>query len=86
MRATGKSVANILREHKQNIRLMIKMAFMNMDRQTVRSSLGMFWTYFHDIIYILVFVAFRLLIAGNGKVMGMDSTVYMMTGMIPTFP
>lgn len=85
MRATGKSVANILREHKQNIRLMIKMAFMNMDRQTVRSSLGMFWTYFHDIIYILVFVAFRLLIAGNGKVMGMDSTVYMMTGMIPWF-
>ncbi len=80
-----KSMGYILLEHKQNTRLVIKMAFLNMDKQTIRSSLGMFWTYFHDIIYILVFVAFRLLIAGNGSVMGMDSTIYMMTGMIPWF-
>lgn len=80
-----KSMSNILQEHKQNIRLMIKMAFMNMGRQTIRSSLGMFWTYFHDIVYILVFIAFRLLLAGGGNVMGMNSTVYMMTGMIPWF-
>lgn len=80
-----KSVNSILMDHKQHIRLLVKMAFMNMDRQTIRSSLGMFWTYFHDIIYILVFVAFRLLIAGGGSVMGIDSTVYMMTGMIPWF-
>lgn len=79
------SVKYILSEHRKNIRLLIKMAFMNMDRQTVRSSLGMVWTYFHDIIYIFVFVAFRLLMAGNGSVMGMNSTVYMMTGMIPWF-
>ena len=75
----------VIQEHKQNIPLMVKMAFMNMDRQTVRSSLGMLWTYIHDIIYILVFVAFRLLMAGNGNVMGMNSTVYMITGMIPWF-
>lgn len=80
-----KSMGHILLEHKQNIRLLIKMAFMNMDKQTVRSSLGLLWTYFHDIIYILVFIAFRLLMAGNGSVMGMNSTVYMMTGMIPWF-
>lgn len=84
-RSVIKSMRYILTEHKQNIFLLIKMAFMNMDKQTVRSSLGMFWTYFHDIIYILVFVAFRLLMAGNGSVMGMNSTVYMMTGMIPWF-
>ncbi len=81
----NKSMAYILQEHKQNIRLMVKMAFMNMDRQTIRSSLGLLWTYFHDIIYIFVFIAFRLLIAGNGSVQGMNSTVYMMTGMIPWF-
>ena len=75
----------ILQEHRQNIRLIIKMAFMNMSRQNVRSSLGMFWTYFHDIVYIFVFIAFRLLLAGGGNVMGMNSTVYMMTGMIPWF-
>lgn len=80
-----KSMRYILQEHRKNIRLLIKMAFMNMDKQTVRSSMGMFWTYFHDIIYILVFVAFRMLMAGNGKVMGMNSTVYMITGMIPWF-
>lgn len=80
-----KSAERILLEHKQNIRLLVKMAFMNMDRQTIRSSLGLLWTYFHDIIYILVFIAFRLLIAGNGSVLGMNSTVYMMTGMIPWF-
>lgn len=80
-----KSVEHLLQEYKQNIRLLIKMAFLNMNRQTVRSSLGMFWTYFHDIVYILVFVAFRLLIAGNGSMMGMNSLVYMMTGMVPWF-
>lgn len=63
----------------------MKLAFMNAGKQTVRSSLGIFWTYFHDIIYILVFVAFRYLITGNGTVMGMNSTVYIMTGMIPWF-
>lgn len=75
----------ILGEHKRYIRLLIKMAFMNTDKQTVRSSLGLFWTYFHDMVYILVFVAFRVLVAGNGTMMGMNSIVYMMTGMIPWF-
>lgn len=80
-----KSMGYILREHGRHIRLLVKMAFMNMDKQTVRSSLGIFWTYFHDIIYILVFIAFRMLMAGNGTMMGMNSIVYMMTGMIPWF-
>lgn len=79
------SIAYIIREHKNNFRLMIKMAFMNTEKQTVRSSLGLLWTYFHDIIYILVFIMFRLLISGNGKVMGMNSIVYLVTGMIPWF-
>ena len=74
-----------LNEHKKNWRLLIKMAFMNTGKQTVRSSLGLLWTYFHDIIYILVFVMFRLLISGNGEIMGMHSTVYLVTGMIPWF-
>lgn len=80
-----KSIRYILLEHREHIWLIIKMAFMNTEKQTVRSSLGIFWTYFHDIIYIFVFVLFRMLMAGNGYVMGMDSTVYMLTGMIPWF-
>lgn len=79
------SVQAILQEHRNNIRLLIKMAFLNMNKQTIRSSLGIFWTYFHDIIYIFVFIAFRLLIAGGGTVQGMNSIIYLMTGMIPWF-
>ena len=80
-----KSMYDIIREHKEQSRLIIKMAFLNTEKQTVRSSLGIFWTYFHDIVYIFVFVIFRMLIAGNGRMMGMNSTVYMLTGMIPWF-
>ena len=79
------NMAQILREHKNNYRLLVKLAFMNAGKQTVRSSLGISWTYIHDIIYIIVFAGFRYLIAGNGTVMGMNSTVYIMTGMIPWF-
>ena len=75
----------IIKEHKVNARLIIKMAFMNTEKQTVRSSLGLLWTYFHDIIYVLVFIMFKLLMSGNGKVMGMNGIVYVITGMIPWF-
>lgn len=75
----------IIREHIENYRLIIKIAFMDSEKQTIRSSIGIFWTYFHDILYIAVFVMFRLLISGNGNIMGMNGIVYMVTGMIPWF-
>ena len=77
------SVKYVLKQHKDNYRLIIKMAFMDSEKQTVRSSIGIFWTYFHDILYIAVFIMFRLLISGNSNVMGMNSSVYLVTGMIP---
>lgn len=79
------SVKYIVKEHVNNCRLIIKMAFMDSEKQTIRSSIGIFWTYFHDILYIAVFVMFRLLISGNGNIMGMNGIVYMVTGMIPWF-
>lgn len=79
------SAKYIIREHVENYRLIIKMAFMDSEKQTIRSSVGIFWTYFHDILYIAVFVMFRLLISGNGNIMGMNGIVYMVTGMIPWF-
>lgn len=79
------SIKYVLSEHRNNYRLMTKMAFMDSEKQTVRSSIGIFWTYFHDILYIAVFIAFRLLISGNGKIMGMNNSVYLVTGMIPWF-
>lgn len=79
------SIKYVIAEHKNNYRLMIKMAFMDSEKQTVRSSLGILWTYFHDILYIVVFIMFRLLLSGNGNTMGMSSSVYLVTGMIPWF-
>lgn len=79
------SMRYIVRIHKENMPLILKMALMHTQKQTVRSSLGIFWTYFHDLMYIFVFVIFRLLIAGNGQMMGMNNTVYLLTGMIPWF-
>lgn len=79
------SIRYIALEYKNNYRLMVKMAFMDSEKQTVRSSLGILWTYFHDILYIAVFIMFRLLISGNGTIMGMNQSVYLVTGMIPWF-
>lgn len=80
-----KAITYILMEHKKNYRQIVKMALINTEKQTVRSSLGILWTYFHDIIYILVFIMFRLLISGYGSIDGMNSIVYLLTGLIPWF-
>nr|WP_304579052.1 ABC transporter permease [uncultured Acetatifactor sp.] len=80
-----KAIGFILKEHRENYRQIIKMALINTEKQTVRSSLGILWTYFHDIVYILVFIMFRLLISGFGKIDGMNSIVYLLTGLIPWF-
>lgn len=79
------SIRYVVKEHADNYRLILKMALMDSEKQTVRSSIGILWTYFHDVLYIAVFIMFRLLISGNGEVMGMNSSVYLVTGMIPWF-
>lgn len=79
------SVKHIGQEHRKNWRLIIKIAYMDSGKQTVRSSLGILWTYFRDLLFIGVFILFRMLIAGTDQISGMDSIVYLVTGMIPWF-
>lgn len=79
------SVKYVLWEHKKNLGLIGQMAVMDSEKQTVRSSIGILWTYFHDVLYIAVFVLFRFLISGSEEIMGMHHTVYLVTGMIPWF-
>ncbi len=79
------SVRHIWQEHRNNWRLILKIAYMDSGKQTVRSSLGIFWTYFRDLLFIGVFILFRMLISGNDEISGMDSIVYLVTGMIPWF-
>lgn len=79
------SIRYIGEEHKKNWRLIMKLAYMDSGKQTARSSLGILWIYFRDLLFIGVFVLFRMLISGNDKISGMDSIVYLVTGMIPWF-
>ncbi len=79
------AIKYIFNEHINNYRLVIKLAIMNMEKQTIRTSIGVLWNYFHDIVYILVFIMFRVLITGYGNIMDMNSIVYMLTGLIPWF-
>lgn len=79
------SIGFLIKEHIDNYRLLIKLAFINMGKQTIRTSLGVGWLYFHDFTYILVFIAFRILMSGNGLVNGMSSIIYLVTGLIPWF-
>ena len=79
------SVKYVLTEHKNNWRLIGQMAVLDSKKQTIRSSIGILWTYFHDLLYMAVFLLFRYLISGSGDIMGMNNTVYLVTGMIPWF-
>lgn len=79
------TVRYTFQEHKKNWRLIVKLALMDSGKQTVRSSFGILWTYFRDIIFVAVFIIFRLLISGSGNVSGMNSSVYLVTGMVPWF-
>ncbi len=80
-----KAIRFVIKEHKNSYRQIVKMALINTEKQTVRSSLGILWTYLHDIVYILVFVMFRLLISGYGNIDGINSIAYLLTGLIPWF-
>lgn len=79
------AVKFVCREHIENIGLIFKMAFVNMKKQTLRTSLGILWQYLHDFVYFGVFLLFRILMAGAGKIDGMNNVVFLVTGLIPWF-
>ena len=80
-----KAVKYVIGEHYKNRQLILKVALINMKKQTLRSSLGSLWLYIHDIVYFSVFVLFRILMAGSGEIDGMNGVVYLITGLIPWF-
>ncbi len=75
----------VWKEHVENISLIIKMSFVNMKKQTLRTSLGVLWQYIHDFVYFFVFLLFRILMAGNGSIDGIHNVVFLITGLIPWF-
>ncbi|MCD8158003.1 MAG: ABC transporter permease [Clostridiales bacterium] len=79
------AVKYVFKEHFDNRGLILKMAIVNMNKQTLRTSLGVLWLYLHDFVYFFVFVLFRVLMAGSGQIDGMHNVVYLVTGLIPWF-
>lgn len=80
-----KAVKRVLKEHIENLYLIRKLTIVNMSKQTVRTSIGIWWLYIHDFTYFGVFMLFRILMAGNGDIDGIHNVVYLVTGLVPWF-
>lgn len=79
------SVKFVIGEHIENRRRILNLAIENMNKQTIRSSMGVFWLYFRDFIYFLVYTLFRVVTSGGGTIMNMNPIVYLLLGLIPFF-
>lgn len=79
------SVKFVIGEHIDNRKMIWNLAKEGVNKQTVRSSLGVFWLYFRDLIYFLVYTLFRVLTSGGGQIMQMNPIVYLLLGLIPFF-
>lgn len=80
-----KALKYVWQEHKENRKLILLMAKEEMKKAKVRTSIGIAWDYIHDLIYFFVYTLFRIVMSGNGKVDGMESVLYVLTGLIPWF-
>lgn len=74
-----KYIFDELKENKQNI---MGLAVQNMRQQTLRTSLGIGWVFFRDVIFYFVFTIFRYLMSGSEDVEGMNFILYLLVGMI----
>lgn len=77
------SLQYIIDEHRQNIKILPKIAIEKMHQQTLRTSLGMGWVFFRDFVYFGVFILFRYLMSGSGQIEEMNFILYLILGMIP---
>lgn len=73
------------KEHRDNLYRIWVMAKASMQKQTVRTSLGLWWIVIRDIVYFVVFCVFRFLISGNKEIEGIHFIVYLVLGLGPWF-
>lgn len=78
-----KSLKFTFREHKNKKNKIINMAKENMYQQTLRTSLGIGWVFFRDIVYFTAFILFRYVMSGSGTIEDMNFILYLMLGIIP---
>ncbi|MDD5935997.1 MAG: ABC transporter permease [Clostridiales bacterium] len=75
----------VVKEHVDNRKMIMHLAIENVNQQTIRTSFGVFWLYFRDIMYFVVYTLFRVLTSGGGEIMGINPIVYLLVGLIPFF-
>ena len=79
------AVRYVLLEHYNNASRIWKLARDNTKRQVMRTTLGVGWIVFHDLVYFAVFIIVRYLIAGAREINGVVFIVYMLVGLITWF-
>ncbi|MCX4374703.1 MAG: ABC transporter permease [Lachnospiraceae bacterium] len=75
----------IINEHVTNRNMIMQLARENTKKETSRTSLGVFWIYFRDLIYFGVYIVFRFLMSGGGEIDGMNSIAFVLLGLISWF-
>ncbi len=80
---TLNSLKYFFNEHKSNKNAILEIAKKNMQQQTLRTSLGIGWVFFRDIIFFAVFIMFRYFMSGSKEVEGMNFVLFLMLGMVP---
>lgn len=80
-----KAIAFVVSEHKNNLYRIWQMSKSHMQKQTIRTSLGIGWVFIRDLIYFAVFTIFRYLMSGSAQVEGMNFIVFLITGLVPWF-
>ncbi len=73
----------IITEIKENKKAIWDISVKNLHQQTLRTSLGIGWVFFRDVVYYFAFILFRYLMSGDGDVEGMHFTLFLMLGLIP---
>lgn len=79
------AIKELLIEHYNCRHILIRLAIDNTGRETLRTSFGILWLYFRDLVYFIVYTLFRILVAGNGNVEGMKTIPFVILGLIPWF-
>lgn len=80
-----KAIGFVVSEHKNNLYRIWQMGKSHMQKQTIRTSLGIGWVFIRDLIYFGVFTLFRYLMSGGAQVEGMNFIVFLILGLVPWF-
>lgn len=77
------SLNYLFKEHKDMKNRIFSLSVENMHQQTLRTTLGIGWVFFRDIVYYIAFIMFRFLMSGGGEVEGINFILYLMVALVP---